>query len=155
MFFFQPRSVNWHSFRELYNCVVLLGSKSCTLTTICLKAFEYKKFTRRFHKRIICDVRTDEPEISPLFETTKLLREAEFIPIVRSNKLLWEAELIPLVGINKLLREAELIPLVGTNKLLREEQHISFQGRLELFLETKLSSVMANKEPFVPPLAKI
>ena len=155
MFFFQPRSVNWHSFRELYNCVVLLGSKSCTLTTICLKAFEYKKFTRCFHKRIICDVRTDEPEISPLFETTKLLREAEFIPIVRSNKLLREAELIPLVGINKLLREAELIPLVGTNKLLREEQHISFQGRLELFLETKLSSVMANKEPFVPPLAKI
>ena len=104
-----------------------------------LKHLSTRSFTRRFNKRIICD-RTDEPDISPLSETTKLLREAEFIPIVGSDKL---------------LREAELIPLVGTNKHFREKQHISFQERLELFLETKLSSVMANKEPFVPPLAKI
>ena len=64
-------------------------------------------------KRIVCDVCADEPDISPLFETTKLL---------------WEAEFITLVGSNKLLREAELISLVGTDKLFREEQHIPFRG---------------------------
>ena len=114
MFFFLPRSVNWHSFRELYNCVVLIASKSCKFTTICLKALEFRAFTRRFNERIVCDVLPDEPDISPLFETTKLLREAEFIPLVGNNKVLREAGLIPLVGTNKLFREAELTPLVGT-----------------------------------------